>query len=62
MLPGDFVIIGEGGGNLSGVRLPPPSPNPTPLLPKTFTFIESLFAAFPITTISIRAWFRKAVL
>ena len=24
-------------------------PNPTPLLPKTFMFIESLFTAFPET-------------
>ena len=31
-------IIGEGGGNLSEERFPPPSPNPTPLPPKTFVF------------------------
>ena len=40
-------IIGEGGGNLSEERFPPPSPNPTPLPPKTFGLIESLLSAFP---------------
>ena len=33
-------------GNLSKRKVPSPSLNPTPLLPKTFTFIESLFATF----------------
>lgn len=28
-------------------KAPSPSLKPTPLLPKTFTFIESLFATFP---------------
>lgn len=41
------MCIGEGRGNLSKERFPLPSLKPTPLLPKTFTFIESLFAAFP---------------
>lgn len=47
MLPGAFVCIREGRGNLSKERFPFPSPNPTPLLPKAFTFIESLFVTFP---------------
>ena len=32
-----------------------PSPNPTPLLPKIFTFIESLFATFPKSRIGTGA-------
>ena len=39
--------MGAGGGNLSEERFPPPSPNPTPLPPKTFGLIESLLSAFP---------------
>ena len=43
MLPGAFVrALGR-----EREPFPLPSPNPTPLLPKTFTFIESLFATFP---------------
>ena len=39
-----------GGGRRNFLRkFLPPSPNPTPLSSKIFTFIESLFAAFPET-------------
>ena len=40
-------IIGEGEGTLLKKGFPPPSPNPTPLPPKTFGLIESLLSAFP---------------
>ncbi|HJH16805.1 MAG TPA: hypothetical protein K8U76_16270, partial [Bilophila wadsworthia] len=33
-------------GNLSPERFPLPSPSPIPPFPKTFDFIESLFAVF----------------
>ena len=36
--------IGEGRENLSEERFSLPSPNPTPLFPKSFVLIESLFA------------------
>ena len=37
-------ILGRGEGTFLE-KVPLPSPNPTPLSPKTFAFIESLFAA-----------------
>lgn len=36
---------GRGEGTFLKKGFPLPSPNPTPLSPKTFAFIESLFAA-----------------
>ena len=36
--------MGRGEGTLLKKGFPLPSPNPTPLPPKTFVFIESLFA------------------
>ncbi len=47
MLPGAFVRALGREREPFFRKVPSPSPNPTPLLPKTFTFIESLFAAFP---------------
>ena len=47
MLPGAFVYALGGEREPFFKKVPSPSLKPTPLLPKTFTFIESLFAAFP---------------
>jgi hypothetical protein len=38
--------IGEGRENFSSEKFSLPSPNPTSPFPKTFDFIESLFAGF----------------
>ena len=38
--------IGEGMENFSSEKFSLPSPNPTSPFPKTFYFIESLFAGF----------------
>ena len=38
--------LGEGRENFSSEKFSLPSPNPTSPFPKTFDFIESLFAGF----------------
>ena len=40
--------MGRGEGTLLEKGFPLPSPNPTPLPPKTFAFIESLLPAISI--------------
>ena len=43
-------ILGKGGKTFLKKSFSLPSPNPIPPFPKTFAFIESLFAAFPEAT------------
>ena len=53
------VGSGEGEEKLSGESFSSPSPNPTLSSSKTFDFIESLFAAFPVYPVGN---FEKSVL
>ena len=54
-----FEALGKGGKSFSSEKFSLPSPNPIPPFPKTFDFIESLFAAFPVYPVGN---FEKSVL